>query len=222
MERLSAYMLRMAEEFEDDWIDDFDEENQDEIRETEREMKKLTVEFVRSRHRFADASVVGFDKMLRQTGPRVSDLIQRRLDEYYTRELLAQIPKIVSRTLRVSQIVSERSASAPLAMYLAEATRSYIFGFWQSTVALARAAVEEGLKERVEERLRPRKTKLCELVTTAIRLKILDDANGTMASRVEVAGNLVLHGKPLGDREAWDTLVAARGILSHLYGVSET
>ena len=60
------------------------------------------------------------------------------LDNYYVHYLLKRVPKMVARTVKLSSMIPRKIPSSATNLYLREATRSYIYGFWQSSVALAR------------------------------------------------------------------------------------
>jgi|SRR3974390_1241870 len=142
-------------------------------------------------------------------------------DEYYSRDFLNRIPKMVRRTMRLSPLIPGKMPSQGVNLYLKEATRTYVFGFWQGSVALSRAAVERGLREEVQSRVPEKQAKYYDLVTAAIRLRLLDDEHAKKATQVEVAGNRVLHGNPSNERESWGTLDAARSVLAQLYSAEK-
>ncbi len=62
------------------------------------------------------------------------------------------------------------------------------------------------------------KGKLSQLIDTAHRLKLIEGEIHSLAVKIELAGNRVLHDSPTTDREAWATLCAVRRVLLHLYG----
>jgi hypothetical protein len=43
--------------------------------------------------------------------------------------------------------ISDRPSSKEINIYLREATRSYVWGFWQGSIAFSRAAVEAAIKD---------------------------------------------------------------------------
>jgi hypothetical protein len=73
------------------------------------------------------------------------------------------------------------------------------------------------LREEVQTHVQETHAKFYDLVTTAIRLRLLDDEHAKNASQVESAGNHVLHGSPSNESESWKTLDAARAVLGYLY-----
>lgn len=123
--------------------------------------------------------------------------------------------------MRLSQMLPRKMPSAATNMYLKEATKSYIFGLWQGCIALSRAAIEEGLRGEVANELTVRNPKLPDLITAAIRLRLVDDEHARMAGQVEMAGNQVLHEKPSNENQGLAVLAAVRNVLLHLYGLSD-
>jgi hypothetical protein len=71
------------------------------------------------------------------------------LDEYYSKHLLAQIPRIVKRALALQRIESTAVIPRQVNVYLEQATRAFVAGLWDATAALARACLEATLEDRV-------------------------------------------------------------------------
>ena len=93
-----------------------------------------------------------------------------------------------------------------------EAARCYIFGLWHSSVAMARAALEQGLRGILKS-----KDNLAPLIQAATRLRLWSTKIEGMARFVQTVGNGVLHDGPATPQEALDTLRNARAVLIHLY-----
>ncbi|MGA2263711.1 MAG: DUF4145 domain-containing protein [Acidobacteriota bacterium] len=145
-----------------------------------------------------------------------------QIDAAYTRDMLDRIPKMVRRTLRLSTMPrSDKPPSRETNLYLREATRSYVFGFWQASIALSRTAVEAALKEKVDRHFVSACDSLIKLISAAEKTRVLDHAASEMAYQVAKHGNEVLHGTPQGEDVAWTTLTGARGVLGYIYARSK-
>ena len=72
------------------------------------------------------------------------DLIADCLDEFFTREVIKAVPGYVERTLQWSQMEAALTPSTATNTYIREATRTYVLGFPQASIALCRAALEQG------------------------------------------------------------------------------
>ena len=138
------------------------------------------------------------------------------LDDYFTRQLLDDIPAIVQRVMKFEQIVVAKVPTGPVNVYLREAVRCHIHGLHQGAVTLARAAMEQGLRERVPFAAQNRWT-LDELVDAAARFAILKPVHLQMATDVQHSGNRVLHQHPCTVNEASDVLTKARAVLEALF-----
>lgn len=147
----------------------------------------------------------------------LSGFITDRFDDYYTRSFLEDVPKMVERTLKLSQLHPGEMPTGATNTYLLEATRCYIFGLWQATIALSRAALEEGLRERVEAVTGKSPTKLSDILKVATDWGLLRGEASKLASNVKLAGDRVLHGRPSNDKESWQTLSASRKVLLSLF-----
>jgi hypothetical protein len=137
------------------------------------------------------------------------------MDDHYSRTLLAQIPKMVRRTLRLGR-VSGRSPAGTVNVYLREAARAYVMGLHQATVALARSALEQALRECI--RLPGAEGWLLDrLLEGADKCKVLEPASLQSAKRVQRVGNAVIHGGPCDENAAFSVLSSARTVLEVLY-----
>jgi len=72
------------------------------------------------------------------------DLLEWSLDDQYSRTLVKQIPKIVRRAQQLEPMYVKKTLQGPVETYLREATRAYLFGLFQASVALSRSALEKG------------------------------------------------------------------------------
>ncbi|MGB8459534.1 MAG: hypothetical protein WCE50_17550 [Candidatus Acidiferrum sp.] len=75
------------------------------------------------------------------------------LDQHYSREVVASVPGIVSRLLQIDPATVGRVPNKQTDIYVSEATRCFIYGFPQATIALCRATVEMALDDSIRKRL---------------------------------------------------------------------
>lgn len=71
------------------------------------------------------------------------------LDDYFDRRLTGEVRHIVQRVMRFEPIVVSKVPTGSVNVYLREAVCYYVYGLHQGAVTLARAAMEQGLRERV-------------------------------------------------------------------------
>jgi hypothetical protein len=143
------------------------------------------------------------------------------LNDFYTRDLLKKVEELVKRTMRLNLLTPEVTPEKDVALYLREATRCYIFGFCDSSVALSRACLEMALKSRLKSifagLLSPHDDQLNVLLKHARKAGLLDYDHLLKAEKVQKNGNMVLHGTRANEGLAWESLVSARGVLGKLY-----
>jgi hypothetical protein len=142
-------------------------------------------------------------------------------DDLYTRNFLRKTENIVDRTMKLSAIAPKAIPDRGVELYLREASRCLIHGFWNSSVALSRAALELGLKHRLKGMLGgfiPSEDDLKLLLEFAQQYRVIDGAEFEMGDQVRRAGNKVLHGSQADEPLAWETLSAVRGALRGIYG----
>jgi hypothetical protein len=135
-------------------------------------------------------------------------LIEYLLDEFYTRDFLEKARKMVDRTTKLAAMITWRTPDPEVNIYLREATRCCIAGFWESSVALSRSTLEVALKHR------PRGE------TGALPADDefeMDDAHQAMAEEVREHGNHVARGSPANEELAQRMLSNTRGVLAHIY-----
>lgn len=145
------------------------------------------------------------------------EFIMQQMDYQFSRDLLKQIPKYVERFLELDEFWGTRPPSRRVASLLREATRCYVFGFWQASIALSRAAIEEALRERVVKLTNQPTHKLGQLIDMAQRVGLLDHDHIMMANAVKRFGDEVLHGTETWSGNAKEAVISARGVLEHLH-----
>jgi Domain of unknown function (DUF4145) len=141
-------------------------------------------------------------------------------DDLYTRDFLKRVGSIVDRTMRLSAMAPEATPDSGVNLFLREASRCFIHEFWNSSVALSRAALELGLKLRLKSMLGgfiPTDDDLKLLLEYAQQFRVIDEAGFAMGDQVRKNGNKVLHGSDANEDFALVTLCAVRGVLKVIY-----
>jgi hypothetical protein len=168
---------------------------------------------------FGDEQMATWLRSNLQKHPKILEYV---LDEFYTRDFLKNARKLVARTMLLTPMKPKAKPEGGVNLYLREATRCYVFGLWDSSVALSRAAVERALKDRLKEQLGNNMPigddgLMKRLLDYAYKMRLIDGAHLTMGEKVRVAGNKVLHGAHAHENDAGESLASARGVLSQLY-----
>ena len=148
----------------------------------------------------------------------VPEVVQEWLDEYFTREMIRKIPKMVERAMKLSNLGVEKAPPEQLNVYLQEATKCFVLGLPQASIALCRAALEQGIRESVREAGVSPVGELSELIEIAARSKVLKGASLQLANEVRLAGNRALHYGSITDKNASDVLLKVRVVLIDLFG----
>lgn len=139
-------------------------------------------------------------------------------DWWYTKEAVEIIPGLVERFLKLSPVLAGRTPSKAVNTYLREATRCFLYGFFQASIALSRAALEAGVNDHLKWKLLAvPEVDLVEKINQAARFNLLSSHNAVLANEVRTSANAVLHEQPATEQLSFDTLVKARGILLELY-----
>ena len=141
------------------------------------------------------------------------------LDDLYSREVLRAVPEVVERTGNLANLTLADIPDSESFVYLTEAANCYLFGLPSAAVALARAAVEESLRERCAERFGKRNVaaaKFHQLVEDAAKARLLSRDGLAQARRIQDAANRVLHREPTESHEALAVLNDARVVILEL------
>jgi hypothetical protein len=112
----------------------------------QREIEELDRKLAASLEGFTDEGSGLFTTLLQK---HLKDMLEDRLDSYYVRKFLRDAPKLVQRTMQLSALGMKAVPSSAAGFYLREATRCFVYGFWGASVAMSRAALEQGLREKV-------------------------------------------------------------------------
>jgi hypothetical protein len=195
-------------------IDDCDRDEESESKESSAIVQRMI--------RFAASSLEGFAE---SAGNKLIDLWRKdpenwrwAVDDYYSREAVDNIRKTVGRFLKLSPVLVGVVPSSEVNIYLREATRCYIYGFFQASIALCRAALEAGLNELLKRRMgMTPQMKFAPKISQAGRFKLLNSFSTAEAHEVRKAARTVLHEKPVSQFLAFDTLARTRGVLLKMY-----
>lgn len=179
-----------------------------------RRIVALIVEtIINSRETITDAKLKAVEDFL----AAMPEWIEDYLDDRFTREAVAAVPGYVDRLLKLSRLEAEHLPSDVTNGYLKEATRTYIVGLPQATIALCRAALEQALKDRLGRQLSGNFITWQELLKEARRWNLLEKATEAMARDVANAGDEVLHEKPADWKKAEEIMLNTRGLIQQLY-----
>jgi hypothetical protein len=201
------------------YIAEFDSADGEEIEALEaRDIKEKAI-------RTATSSLEGFtdevSNRLRKAFEETGGFWEALVDEYYCREVVANIPGMVDRFLRVSPVLAGVIPSVEVGTYLREATRCFIYGFFQASTALCRSALESGLDEHLKLKLSAALNQnLYEKISAAARLKLISPQAAVLGDTVRKTANKALHGALVKSSLAFDTLVQTRGFVKELYEAS--
>ena len=148
-----------------------------------------------------------------------ADRVAHSLDDCLSRLMVEQIPTMVSRALHLSALIVP-PLPADRDLYLREATRCYLFGLFNASVALSRSALEYALLDSVPKMLQvqSRAERLKGLINAACH-SILKGAPDVceLADRVRRRANRVVHKRPCEESEALEVLRETRDVVHFLY-----
>jgi hypothetical protein len=143
------------------------------------------------------------------------------LDSHYTWQQLGAVREMVRRTFQFSKLDAFTIPSEQTALYISEASRSYIHGFLLSSVAMGRCALEQALKEGLtRSNAKPDGDPgLLGLIEHAERRKaVLSPDSLNMARELGRKCNKVMHSRPVRSEEAvLNILDGIRGLLKEIY-----
>lgn len=141
------------------------------------------------------------------------------VEDHYLREAFNRIPGILKRVRRLPALTINRVPADELRHFLNEATRCFVYGFFQASVALSRAALESAFNDSLREKFPyVPNVDLSQKIKKAAQFKLVSAESAFEANRVRIAANRVLHDQPASEEEALQSLVHVRGVIAELYG----
>ena len=153
------------------------------------------------------------------------DVYEWLVDWWYSKEVLERLCGIAQRFRHVRPIlvVINRTPSQEVVFFLREATRCYLYGFFQASVAMTRSALENGLDQSLKGKFGHeadkalRDLKLHKKINAASNYKLLTGPARVCANRVRIDGNQAVHDQPKSESVALERLHDVRKVLNELF-----
>lgn len=147
-------------------------------------------------------------------------ILKDYLDDCLSRLLVSEIPRMVARAMQLEPMSIVKSPQADQNAYLREATRCYLYGLFNTPVALSRSALEQALSSKIPTLLQGAAggDTLRTLINTA-RSSILKQAPEICkaADQVRKVANRIVHVETCKERGAFRVLKDTRDIIVYLY-----
>jgi hypothetical protein len=146
------------------------------------------------------------------------EVVEAWIDNYYVYPQLSTITSMVERTLLLAKFETTITPSEQTNLYISEATQCYIRGFMLAAVAVARAALEQSLKERLHEEAYQDWNLGQLLKVVEQRGVILPPHSVQIARDLNKRCNKVMHNRPIqSDDDAFHILDGVRFLLKEIY-----
>lgn len=149
------------------------------------------------------------------SGPR--NELAAMLDDSLCRLFVSSVPGMVERLLKFDKLVTQQLPNEIVQLYFEQAMRCYVVGLPLATVALARACLEQALREAIPLP-HTAQLELDGLIAAAGLTKALAPVDLQMARDVQRLGNQVLHRQGCTDAQAFESIVNVRGVVESLFG----
>lgn len=153
------------------------------------------------------------------------------MDEIFAVELLAKLDPAVQRAMEMRVIFIDDEPPKKVRKYLAEATRCYIYGFYQACIALCRATIEAVLELKLREKgwnisliAEDKKGEiLSAMIYNAKDKGIIDETMSKNAHLIRKRGNYCLHQRQIyNSKKALECIIYTGEILECIYRDEET
>jgi predicted translin family RNA/ssDNA-binding protein len=217
MAERDSWLSELVEDFidtQDHFADsDLPPEEREEAQRDRRFVDVVVKDIINSRQSLTENSLRGIERLV-EAEP---ELIKHFLNDHFTREVVHAVPGYVERTMQLSRLEAQQTASKVTNAFLKEAVRTYLLGLPQACVALCRAALEQALKERMGFQLAKTYVEMPQLLDEAEGAGVLDPTLRRMAAHIAKEAGDVLHEKPTNLKTAYEVLVELRGVLMHVY-----
>jgi hypothetical protein len=180
-------------------------------------LERIAEELIEGREAFTDGCFEVLERALRKE----PEITEGEIDRVLTRRSLSGMRGMVRRLVDLSKLDRVRIPSAQTAEYVREAAQSYVFGLYQCSAAMGRAALEQALKEVLERQGVEDFVSFKELRREAEEKKILDAVTGPAARKIARDASGVIHNQPANARLAFDILSGSRGLIVQIYAAAE-
>lgn len=213
---LSDDLLAYIDHLDFEATHSLDPDEQEDEEKTRRVIEIIVKNIVQSRESFVGTRLRKIETLVQDS----REFVEFFLDDYFTREVLESVQGLVRRTMSLSRLEAERQPTHTTSVFLREATRTYVMGFPQASVALSRAALEQALKEVLGYQLSGTFIDFQALLKDARRWNVLDDEHLRTARMLAKHGDEVLHNKPTTEDRALRVLTDLRNLLRYVYSHS--
>lgn len=165
----------------------------------------------------SNSSLETLDEFVEHNRDRAEDW----LDSYYSWVQLGAVPDMVTKTLNFSKLDAATIPSEQTALYISEASRAYIHGLLLSSVAMARCALEQAMKDGFARSNEHSAGNL--YLRDLIRLSektgtVLCPSSIGIARDLVYKCNTVMHSSPLRkEQDVLEILDGIRGLLREIY-----
>ena len=209
--RLSIELLSHADSLERGLLEDLNQEERKEYSDGQLLVDKVVRALIEARERIHSRDFAVFEQLAREN----RELIDSLLDNHYTLAGLQNVSSLVNRTMLLAQLQSSNAPSSQTNRYVQEAARAYINGLPLASVAMSRAALEQGLKDRLGRQGDGVHIEFRELLDEAKKSGLLADQRA--ARKLAKECNDLLHEKPVSDSKAFEIFAAIRSLLEEIY-----
>lgn len=211
--RLSVELLGYADSLEQEPFESRSFKERQEYVEGQILVEKIVKALIEVREKLHTGDFTVFEQLAREN----RGLIDSLLDSRYTLAGLNNVNCLVDRTMRLAQLRAASTPSSQTNRYIQEAARSYINGLPLASVAMSRAALEQGLKERLGRQGSGVHVEFRELLDEAKKYRLLSGAGQKAARGLAKECNDLLHEKPVSEEKAFEILGAIRSLLEEIY-----
>ena len=207
-ERLSSHLRIYIGDMERDYFHEYPEDKEFAVR-----LEKAVSAFIDAIETFSDQKLEAVFLFLQE----LPNLLQDRIDEHFTKLLIQKVPTFVERFTRLSIIQLTVLPKNEVRIYMQEATRCFVFGFNQASIALSRAAMEFSLRDRFQNMFsKTPDSSLNDMLQSRFISQLLKRTYNE-ARDVQFFANRVVHEQPATEQIAFDVLVKARMVIRELY-----
>jgi hypothetical protein len=146
------------------------------------------------------------------------EIVEAWIDNYYVYPQLHAITGMVERTVLLAKFETTSTPSTQTNLYISEATECYVHGHMLAAVVIARAALEQSLKERLNDDSY-RDYNLGQLLKAAEQKgRILSPSSIQIARALNKKCNTVMHNRPIqSNDDAFHILDGVRILLGEIY-----
>lgn len=184
-----------------------------EDREAQFYLERIAEELIEGREAFTSECFEVLESALRNQ----PEILEGEIDRILTTRALSGIRGMVTRVVSLSKLDPVRIPSDQTAVYVREAAKAYVYGLFQASAAISRAALEQAIKEVLSRQGTGESIWFQKLLKKLKETGALEEGIIDQIGKTAEKANRVIHEGPTDRSGAFEILFESRALIVQVY-----